>query len=160
MQALSRCFYLLLFAGMFSVSSHALAVKSSSVKQITDLRNESRQSAGNKVILLMFSSEGCEYCEFVRNSYLLPLSNNPQYKDTVLVREVLREDYNYIYDFNGNEIGGDTLALRYDIDLTPTIIFMDHRGRELSQRIVGITLLDYLDMYIDKAILESVKKLK
>ena len=151
-------YFIILYCCLLSAVVKA-AEQPSTIKQITDLRIESALSAGKKVILVMVSSSDCEYCQFVRQSYLEPLQKEGKYADQLLIRELLREDYNFIYDFNGEMTGGDTLALRYNIDLTPTILFIDYQGRELSNRIIGITLLDYLDMYIDQAIKQAIKKL-
>jgi hypothetical protein len=40
----------------------------------------------------------------------------------------------------------------YQVDLYPTLVFFDADGREVSQRIVGITVLEYVAGRLEKAI--------
>ena len=35
---------------------------------------------------------------------------------------------------------------------SPTILFLDHRGRELTQRMVGLGTVDFFGLYLDAAI--------
>ncbi|MDH5766948.1 MAG: thioredoxin fold domain-containing protein [Gammaproteobacteria bacterium] len=149
--------YLVMLSSLLPVVT--VANQASTIREIKDLGLEARLSEGKQLIIILFSASSCEYCELIRQSYLLPLQQNSKYKDKIRIGQVEKEDYYYLYDFNGESIGGDTLALRYDIDLVPTIIFIDHKGRELAKRIVGITLIDYLDMYIDQAIQSSINKI-
>ena len=47
----------------------------------------------------------------------------------------------------------------YNVDLYPTLVFFDANGREVSQRIVGITVLDYIADELDRAIDAAVQDL-
>jgi hypothetical protein len=50
-----------------------------------------------------------------------------------------------------------TFARRYGAEVTPTSLFMDGQGRELADRIVGISNIEYYGFYLDKAIASASK---
>ncbi len=45
----------------------------------------------------------------------------------------------------------------YNVDLYPTLVFFDANGEEVSQRIVGITVLEYVADELEKAIDAAVQ---
>jgi hypothetical protein len=55
-------------------------------------------------------------------------------------------------DFDGQSVAPDALASRYRTRLTPTVLFLDDRGRELTERIIGINTVDFYGYYLDAAI--------
>jgi len=110
-------------------------------------------------VLIMFSAEDCEYCLLVRQQYLLPMIKSGKYKTKVLFRELFIEDFSYLRNEKGELITGDTLALKYDVDVTPTILFVDANWRELTRRIVGISNLDYFGHLLDESILQANQSL-
>ena len=110
-------------------------------------------------VLIMFSTEDCEYCAMVRKHYLLPMIHSGKYKTKILFRELFIEDFSYLRNEKGVLITGDTLALKYDVDVTPTILFIDANWRELTKRIVGISNLDYFDHLLEERILQANKSM-
>ena len=130
------------------------------VPVIKDLRVEAQLAADNRLpILVLFSMTDCEFCEMIRSEYLQPMHNNPAYRNKVIVREIVAENFKYLRDINGELVSADTLALRYSADLSPTVVFMDAQGKMLVKSIVGIVSRDYYDKKLDDAIAQSLIKL-
>jgi hypothetical protein len=48
-------------------------------------------------------------------------------------------------------------ARRYGAEVMPTLLFLDGKGRELADRIVGISNIEYYGFYLDKAIASATK---
>ena len=46
----------------------------------------------------------------------------------------------------------DELARRYGARLTPTVLFLDGRGRELTKPMIGINTVEFYGYYLDAAI--------
>jgi thioredoxin-related protein len=103
-------------------------------------------------ILLVISQTGCPFCRQLKEEILRPMIISGEYVDKVIIREVLIDDLGPVRDFDGSKVEPGALATRYGARVTPTLLFLDHRGRELAERIVGINSLDYYGFYVDSAI--------
>jgi hypothetical protein len=69
-----------------------------------------------------------------------------------ILREVSLDTGFTLHDFAGEAVAGSVFAARYDAEITPTLLFLDGKGRELTDRIVGISNIEYYGFYLDKAI--------
>jgi len=142
-----RWLALLVMLSAFNVSA------ATSIKTVTDLRVLKAQSEEVKLpILLLFSAEDCDYCEAIRQNYLIPMKVSGEYVSRILFRQVYIENFSYIRDSSGKLIGGDQLALKYGVEVTPTILFIDAQGKELAERIIGLSGADYFDYILDTQI--------
>ncbi len=109
-------------------------------------------------LLLMFSLDDCPYCMVVREEFLDPMQRNDDYRDKVLMR-ILKMDEAYITDFDGSRIAVDDLALRYGASIAPTVVLLDHQGKLLTERLLGLTTPDFYGGYLDEAIELSLRRL-
>jgi len=149
MNNLQHLFRLLFFVSLLLLSSRLFA----DVKTVEDLGVLKQQAeASNLPILLMFAAEECEFCDVVRDNYLLPMIKSGDYKSKTLIRQVYIEDYSYLRNAKGELISGDVLAYKYNIDVTPTILFLSSSGQELVERIIGISNIHYFGEALDKHI--------
>lgn len=131
------------------------------IQTISDLRvlNKQVEDSGGLPVLILFTTEDCDYCEAIRENYLLPMIRSKQYASKILFRQLYIEDYRYLRNKDGQLIGGDSIALRYDVDVTPTILFIDKNWKELTDRIVGINGPDYFDDLLKRSIFQASLKL-
>ncbi len=110
----------------------------------------------NVPMLVMFSMDNCPYCNIVEDEFLRPMLISGDYEDKVLIRMIKVDSYDTLTDFNGESIEADDIANRYSAFLTPTVVFVDSRGNELAERLVGLTTVDFyggdLDDRIDLAL--------
>ena len=131
-----------------------------SLPQVVDLRQESQLATSRKLpLLLLFTTEHCEFCELIKHEYLLPMQQDPAYARRVIIREVPADGIHYLRDFDGKLIAGDDLALRYAADLIPTIVFIDANGRVLAEPLVGITSRHHYDQYLEERITQALRTL-
>jgi len=49
---------------------------------------------------------------------------------------------------------------RYGVFVTPTLLFLDADGLEVSKRIVGINSVDFFGAYVDEALAEGRKRIE
>ena len=152
-----------LFAGIFLSLLLTGVVSSSDISSmvyIEDLREEARQVSDNELVLLIeFSSADCPYCRELEQDFLLPMQRNAGYGKKVLIRSVSLDAYETIIDFDGRSIPTSKFASRYNVMVTPTMVFLDARGNEVSKKLVGIWSTDYFGGYIDERIDEARTKL-
>lgn len=132
------------------------ALASPAVENVNDLRKLKQQMKQEGVpTLLLFSTEGCRYCEAIRENYLVPMMKAGTYNGQILFRQLEMNEYSLLRNEQGKLIGGDEVALRYLVDVAPTILFVDAEGKEVAKRIVGLSGADYFDktlqLHIDQA---------
>jgi len=116
---------------------------------------------GCKPLLLEFSATTCSYCELLETEVLNPTLLDRTYDQRVLMRKVVIDGANHLTDFDGKEtVSADQLARRYKVQVTPTLVFVDAQGRELSKRMIGVTTLDFYGAYLDAALDDSRRQLR
>lgn len=132
----------------------------SAIKTVNDIREIQQQASSENIpILLLFTSEGCDYCEAIRNNYLNPMIASGDYRKTILFRQLYIDEFNLLRDREGKLVGGDQLALQFSVDVAPTILFIDAKGQEVAERIVGLSGADYFDETLQQHIQQAVKVL-
>ena len=131
-----------------------------SMVPIEDLRDEARRAkADNLVLVIEFSSEYCGYCRQLEELFLLPMQRNAEYREKVLIRYVSLDAFETLVDFDGQSMSTGEFAMRYDVSLTPTLIFLDSDGNEISDKLVGIWSEDFYGGFIDERIDEARQNL-
>jgi len=108
-------------------------------------------------ILVEFSTPWCRYCEALERQILEPLMRDEKYRDAILLIKLEVDTFSTITGFDGKPYRSDQISRMYDVDLYPTLVFFDANGREISQRIVGITVLEYVAGKLDNAIERAVQ---
>ncbi len=128
--------------------------------QVSDLREIARVArTENLVVMLEFSSEYCGYCRKLEELFLLPMQRNEDYDEKVLIRSVSLDPYETVIDFDGRQLDTDRFAARYGVSLTPTLVFLNSEGDELSEKLVGIWSEDFYGAYIDQRIVQARRRL-
>lgn len=131
------------------------------VEAVSDLQADARRSREAGVpILLVVSQHHCPFCKLLREEILEPMLLSGDYASRVIVRELFLDGDQALRDFDGKEIGPDDLAERYGAFLTPTLLFLDHRGRELTERMLGINTVDFYGYYLDASIKAARSRLQ
>lgn len=111
-------------------------------------------------VLLVFSATDCPYCELLEEDFLDPMSYNSEYDNLILFRKLILDNGSRVTDFSGNLIDATALADQYQITVTPTIVFIDGRGQELAERMVGINTVEMFGGYLDDCIETAFQQLR
>ncbi len=120
---------------------------------VEDIRKEAERVRRDSLVLVLeFSSEYCSFCRKMEDLFLLPMQRNDEYAKKILIRSVSLDAYETLVDFDGRSISTQDFAARYDVSFTPTLLFLDANGVELSERLVGIWSEDFYGVYIDERI--------
>ncbi|HEY0635723.1 MAG TPA: thioredoxin fold domain-containing protein [Gammaproteobacteria bacterium] len=129
---------------------------------IKDLRKEASQAQEKRLpLLVMFSADQCPYCVRIEEDFLKPMHSGGYYDDKVIIRRVkLGSGSGSVNDFDGSRISASELAERYDVSVTPTLVFIDAQGRQLTQKLVGLTTPELFGGYLDQAIDTSLDRLR
>ena len=109
-------------------------------------------------ILVEFSTPWCRYCDALEQQVLKPLILSEQYHKRIIIKKLEINTYSSITGFDGKRYRSDEISRSYGVDLYPTLVFFDARGREISRRIVGITVLDYVAEELERAIDAAIQE--
>lgn len=151
-----------LLLGMLLLLSHpATAEDKTYIKESTDLHALGENaSERNLPILIMFSQKNCVYCSILEEDYLRPMLKSGDYGEKVIIRKVRIDSYETLRNFDGSEIVADQFASQYRAYVTPTMVFLDHTGKELTKRLMGVGTEGYFAAEIDKAIDTSLSRIR
>ena len=137
----------------------AVAAQSQGAKLVApeNLQLDSKQALSeNKPLVLMFSLPDCPYCKVVRTNYLIPMLRESTAADRPVIRELQITSRKSLTDFDGSLTTQSALAKRYQVRMTPTLVFVDAAGQMLAAPLVGGEHGFYM-AYLDRAFAEATK---
>ena len=105
--------------------------------------------AHGTVNVILLSRQGCPYCHVVRRNYLQPLAT--QQRDGIRVVEIRMDSERSLRDFSGRVTTHAQFARAHGARFAPTVLFLGSDGRELAERIVGLSE-DFFGAYLEAAL--------
>lgn len=114
----------------------------------------------NKIIMLEMSASYCGYCETLEEEIIKPMLRSGDYTDNVLIRQLKIDDTALLNDTSGKQLTPAELAKKFNVKVTPTLLFLDGKGNEVSKRIRGVYSLDFYGSYVDQAIDQGLKVIR
>jgi len=119
----------------------------------TDLREPAKLVAYRRQpLLLVVTRNGCSYCELLRQKVLFPMLRSGEINRLALIGELNIDDPETIRNFGGKMTSASEMATAWGVELTPTILFLDQDGRELTHRMVGISNVEFYPQYLEQSI--------
>jgi thioredoxin-related protein len=112
------------------------------------------------VMLVLFSQDGCRWCERARREVLLPLQNDPASARHLLLREIALDSDAPMTDFAGRQTTQRRFAADAGARVTPTLMVYGPDGRRLAEPLVGFLTADFNAEYVDRAVAEGRRKLR
>jgi thioredoxin-related protein len=101
-------------------------------------------------VVLMFSASYCGYCVQVRESFLGPMEAGGHYAERVLIRELSIDRALPVRGFDGRRRSPAAVAARYNVRVTPTLVFLDPHGTEVAPRLEGLSTPDLFGLYLSE----------
>ncbi len=128
------------------------------VPSVTNLAALAETAAeNNSLILIEYSTPGCDFCEVLEEEVIAPLLLSPGVGERLLVRRVSIDSYSGITGFDGRRYSAAEFSNRHGVDLYPSLLFFNARGEEVAERIVGVTTLDYVQQRLDSVLVEFLE---
>lgn len=151
---------ILLITFVLLATKIAVSNEDQAIVSATDLSQDASRARSDKLVLVLeFTLEDCPYCELLEEEFLKPMSINQGYREKVIIRSVPIDGDYLIKDFMGGSTTGSQLASRYHVDTTPTMVFLDADGNELSKKLIGIWSIDFFGSFIDERIDLALEKI-
>ncbi len=139
---------------LISLPVHALET----VRDFSELGKLAREK--QMVILISVAQDHCPFCHKITEEILDPMLISGDYDDTVLIRQLLIDPWESVVDFEGKTRPAANFADDYKVWVTPTLLFLDPRGKELNPRMLGIQTVEMYGYYVDEAIDNALEKLR
>ena len=128
----------------------------SMIKEVYDLQEQAALAGKHRIPLLIeFSSPWCSYCEVLEKEILEPMLKSGDYRHRVIIRKLEVSDYNRVINFAGRSQASVDLAMSMKVDLYPTLVFFNGEGKEISRRLVGITVLEFVSDELEKRLVQA-----
>jgi thioredoxin-related protein len=137
----------------------ATAAAAAGIQPAADLAEDARgMRAQNRVMLVLYSQADCAWCERARNEHLIPLQDDPAWRDRVLLRQIDLDSDAPLVDFSGKRATHRAFARGERARMTPTLVVYGPDGARLAEPIVGFRLADFYAAYIERALEEALGK--
>lgn len=131
------------------VDGKTAAKQQAAVPVATDFATHARRAASLDVPLVaLVSLRDCVYCGPIRQRELAPLVRSGKYE----VREIGLDSSATVRDFDGSTTTGVAWARAHGVKVSPTVLFLDTRGRPVADPLIGAGLPDFYGAYLDDAI--------
>ena len=146
----------LALAGQYSLAAHG-----DDIPVVDDLAlvGQSSQQQGIPTVVFV-SREACPYCRTLRDEILLPMQRAEKFQDRAILVEVSLDRTEPLTGFDRQPMTAQAFGDFYQAQITPTLLFLDPRGQEISRRIVGISNLELYGFYLQQSIdtaLEAIR---
>jgi len=147
-----------LFALASALSLHAAEVEISAADNLTRTGQLSRQQGIPTVVFV--SREACPYCRTLRNKILLPMQRARKFDNRAILVEMNLDRTGPLTGFENSQMTAQAFGDLYRAGITPTLLFLDPEGREISRRIVGISNLELYGYYLQQSIDEALLNIR
>jgi thioredoxin-related protein len=107
-------------------------------------------------IIVFVSRDACPYCRSLRDKILVPMLVAGKFEQRAILLELSLDRVNPLTGFENNQITAKAFAQFYRAEITPTLLFLNSEGLEISKRIVGISNLELYGFYLQKSIDEAM----
>lgn len=107
-------------------------------------------------IVVFISRAACPYCRTLRKTILGPMVAANKFDRRAMVVEVSLDRIGAMTGFDGGQTTARAFGETYQAQITPTLLFLDSEGREISQRRVGIPNLEFYTHYLNESINEAL----
>lgn len=151
-------FLLLLFSATSAFAYEESELPFVEIQSLTDFASTKEEALdSNKIIMLEMSASYCGYCETLEEEIIKPMLRSGDYTDNVLIRRLKIDDTALLNDTSGKQLSPAELAKKFNVKVTPTLLFLDAKGNEVSKKIPGVYSLDFYGSYVDQAIDQGLK---
>jgi len=109
-------------------------------------------------IMVEFSTAWCAYCESLEEEVIKPVVKNNIYENKIIIRK-LEVNNSDVIDASGVQQSRVDFAMRHNVEFYPTVMFFNDEGQEISNRIVGLPILDYVGGQLDNAVALAIMQM-
>lgn len=103
-------------------------------------------------VIIFVSRDACPYCRTLRDKVLQPMLTANKFEHRAILVEVNLDRAEKLTGFDNSETTAGAFAKHYGAEITPTLLFLNAEGQEISKRRVGISNLEFYGHYLHQSI--------
>ena len=103
-------------------------------------------------IIIYATRADCGFCRLLEKEVLKPLMLSGKYAGQFTLLPLPLDEPQNVVKFAGKAVSASALVARYQLQLTPTLVFVDTQGSELAPRLIGYQSGAFYEHYLDQAI--------
>jgi thioredoxin-related protein len=127
------------------------------VAELQDLGKELAHIEKFKIpLVVLLSRSDCHFCHEVRTNYLSPLTRTFSEKK-LAIRELQTDVVKTLIGNDGKTITVNDLLKLLKVNFFPTVVFIDHQLRMLSEPLIGLNQSGFYGFYLDQRIEMAIK---
>ena len=135
------------------ISPSPLAADLGDIPVADNLAEIGQVSRQQKIPIIIFvTRDACPYCRTLRDKILQPMTAASKFEHRAILVEVSLDRADEMTGFDNDGITAGAFARHYGADITPTLLFLNAQGQEVSKRQVGISNLEFYGHYLQKSI--------
>lgn len=109
--------------------------------------------AHNKAVVLVFVARDCPFCTALEEQILGPMKASGDYTSQAVVRMVEYDRPTVrVQAPQGGHLIYQDLIERFDIVVTPTVVFLDAQGNQVGEALIGFNGPDFYWAFLDQRI--------
>ncbi len=112
-------------------------------------------AAQGRPLVLMVSLVDCPFCHRVRLSEM-----RPRQQEGLVVAEIDISGPRTLVDFAGASATHRDMARRYRVQVAPTVLWLNRKGDEVAERLVGASIPDFYGAYFDERMAAATAALR
>lgn len=134
---------------------------SSPLKELDNLETLAQTARKTDLpIMLTVGAQWCEFCHILRDEVLEPMALGGEYEGKYMYMRYLSiDDRHDIPGIDGKPMNKNKWAYQYNADLTPTVLFIDGNGKEVADKIVGISNIELFSALIHSRLNQAYKNM-
>lgn len=112
------------------------------------------------VVVVLFSLEGCAYCEALRRDQLVHLAREARERHLRVVEYPIDDARSFEpAAADGSPASPAALARSLQVRVAPSVVFLGADGSEIAERLVGYASPDFYGAFLDRRIDEARARL-
>ncbi len=135
-------------------SLFAAGVEIPPANNLSEIGRVSRQQ--DIPVVVFVSRDACPYCRTLRDTILRPMLTANKFEHRAILVELSLDRSETLTGFENKQMTAAAFGQHYQAEITPTLLFLDSNGREVSKRIVGISNLEFYGHYLQKSTDEAL----
>ncbi len=150
-------------AAVLSVTAgqHPVPASADEIQAVDNLARAAQTSQKQGIPTVVFvSREACPYCRTLRDQLLLPMQRANRFENRAFLVEVNLDRVEPLTGFDDQPTTAQAFGDFYQAQITPTLLFLDPQGQEISRRIVGISNLELYGYYLQESIDTALKAIR
>ena len=146
------------FISLFAlIGTQSLFAAGVEIPPANDLSEIGRISQQQDIPVIVFvSRDACPYCRTLRDTILKPMLTANKFEHRAVLVELSLDRVETLTGFEDKQMTARAFGELYQAEITPTLLFLDSNGREISKRIVGISNLEFYGHYLQKSTDEAL----